>query len=103
MIYPWIFDTDPALTPLREAAHLLAARADWPPLYDAAALRNCEVPCAASVYAEDMYVEREYAEATAALLPRMRVWLTNEYEHDGLRTSDERVLDRLIALARGLA
>jgi len=103
MIYPWMFDADPTLTPLREAAHLLAERGDWPTLYDPVALRGCETPCAASIYAEDMYVEREYAEATAALLPKLRVWLTNEYEHDGLRMSDERVLDRLIALARGLA
>jgi hypothetical protein len=28
------------------------------------------------------------------------MWLTNEFEHDGLR-KDERVLDRLIDLARG--
>ncbi len=103
MIYPWMFDVDPALAPLRDAAHLLAERADWPQLYDPAALRHCEVPCAASVYADDMYVEREFAEATAALLPRLRVWLTNEYEHDGLRVGEEHVLDRLMALARGLA
>ena len=103
MIYPWMFDADPALTPLRDAAHLLAERADWPRLYDPDVLRACEVPCAASVYADDMYVEREYAEATAAALPKLRMWLTNEYEHDGLRISDEHVLDRLISLARGLA
>jgi pimeloyl-ACP methyl ester carboxylesterase len=103
MIYPWMFDVDPALAPLREAAHLLAERADWPRLYDPDVLRACDVPCAASIYADDMCVEREYAEATAAALPKLRVWLTNEFEHDGLRTSDERVLDRIIALARGLA
>ena len=102
MIYPWMFDVDPTLAPLRDAAHLLAERADWPRLYDPAALRNCTVPCAAAIYADDMYVERDFAEATAALLPRLRVWQTNEYEHDGLR-ADERVLDRLIAMARGLA
>jgi pimeloyl-ACP methyl ester carboxylesterase len=103
MVYPWMFDVDPTLAPLSGAATLLAERTDWPRLYDPAALRHCEVPCAASVYADDMYVEREFSEATAALLPRLRVWLTNEYEHDGLRVGEEHVLDRLIALARGLA
>jgi pimeloyl-ACP methyl ester carboxylesterase len=103
MIYPWMFELDPALAPLRRAAELLAEREDWPPLYDAAALRVCHVPGAATIYADDMYVDRDLAEATAALLPRLRTWLTNEYEHDGLRISEERVLDRLIALARGLA
>jgi hypothetical protein len=29
--------------------------------------------------------------------------VTNEYEHDGLRVSKGRVLDRLIAMARGSA
>jgi pimeloyl-ACP methyl ester carboxylesterase len=103
MIFPWMFDADPALTPLREAAHLLADRADWPPLYDPAVLRGCEVPCAAALYTDDMYVERAFSEATAELLPTLRVWQTNEYEHDGLRVSDERVLDRLIAMVRGMA
>jgi hypothetical protein len=55
------------------------------------------------IYAGDMYVERDFSEATAALLPRLRTWLTSEFEHDGLRASDGRVLDRLIAMARGLA
>jgi pimeloyl-ACP methyl ester carboxylesterase len=102
MIYPWMFDVDPALIPLRDAAHLLADRGHWPALYDPAALRGCDVPCAAAVYGDDMYVEREFSESTAAHLPKLRIWLTNEYEHDGLRTSDERVLDRLIGMVRGL-
>jgi hypothetical protein len=33
----------------------------------------------------------------------MRAWVTNEYEHDGLRASGGRVLDRLLDLARGRA
>ena len=39
---------------------------------------------------------------TATLLPRIHPWITNEYEHNGLRTSGERVLDRLIGIAREL-
>ena len=34
MIYPWMFEEIGALAPLREAAGLLARRADWPELYD---------------------------------------------------------------------
>jgi hypothetical protein len=30
----------------------------------------------------------------------MRIWLTNEYEHNGLRTDGARVLARLIDMAR---
>jgi hypothetical protein len=31
------------------------------------------------------------------------MWLTNEYEHNGLRADGGRILDRLIAMARGTA
>lgn len=51
---------------------------------------------------DDAFVDRELSLATAALLPRVHVWIINEYEHSGLRTSGERVLDRLIGIAREL-
>jgi pimeloyl-ACP methyl ester carboxylesterase len=44
MIYPWMFDLDPALRPLRAAAGLVAAREDWPALYDPARLAASQVP-----------------------------------------------------------
>jgi len=99
MIYPWMFEDYAALAPLREAAELLAAH-EWGPLYDGERLAVSEVPAAAIVYAEDMYVERAFSEETAARTKNLRVWLTNEFEHDGLR-QDERVFERLIELARG--
>ena len=44
---------------------------------------------------------REISLPTARGDPRPAAWVTNEYEHDGLRTSNGAVLDRLLALARG--
>jgi len=99
-VFPWNFDDDQALVPLRDAAHLLAARV-WPRLYDPEGLGACDVPCAAAVYANDAYVDRVFSEETAAMIPTMRIWLTNEYEHNGLRADGARILDRLIGLARG--
>ncbi|HEV8064819.1 MAG TPA: hypothetical protein VGP46_08315, partial [Acidimicrobiales bacterium] len=99
-VFPWMFEDYGALLPLRQAAGLLAAE-QWPRLYDADSLAGCEVPAAAAVYANDMYVERAYSEETAALMPSMQVWLTNEFEHNGLRAGGEQILDRLIRLARG--
>jgi pimeloyl-ACP methyl ester carboxylesterase len=98
-VYSWMFEDYGALAPLREAAELLAAH-EWPALYDGARLEANEVPAAAAVYADDMYVERAFSEETAARIKGLRMWLTNEYEHDGLR-KDERVLGRLIDLVRG--
>ena len=101
-VYPWMFDDYGALTSLRDAAHLLAAR-EWPRLYDDDVLRNNEVPTAAAIYVEDMYVERTFSEETAAQIRGIRTWITNEYQHNGLRVDGERILGRLIEMARGLA
>jgi pimeloyl-ACP methyl ester carboxylesterase len=103
MIYPWMFETDPVLRPLRDAAEELAAWDSWPRLYDPARLAANDVPAAAAVYFDDMYVPRELSLPTAAAIRGLRPWVTNEYEHDGLRLSNGGVLDRLIALARGTA
>ncbi|MEU3414403.1 MULTISPECIES: alpha/beta fold hydrolase [unclassified Streptomyces] len=99
-VHPWMFETDPALRPLRETAGLLAARTDWRPLYDPARLAANEVPVAAAVYHDDMYVDAAHSLRTAAAIRGLRPWVTNEYEHDGLRTGAPRVLDRLLALVR---
>ncbi|WP_033822453.1 alpha/beta fold hydrolase [Kitasatospora sp. MBT63] len=101
MIYPWLFETDPALRPLRETAHLLADRTDWPDLYDLDKLAANEVPVYAAVYQDDMYVDAADSLATARAVRNVRTWVTNEWEHDGLRVSGGAVLDRLIRMARG--
>jgi hypothetical protein len=101
-VFPWMFEDYGALAPLREAAELLAAH-EWPRLYDAERLRANEVPVAAAVYADDLYVERAFSDETAALIRGARAWVTNEYEHNGLRANGDRILGRLIDLARGRA
>ena len=100
-IYPWMCDLDPALVPLREAAHLLAERAGWPPLYDPARLAANEVPVAAAVYYDDLYVPAPLSLRTAAAVRGLRAWVTNEWEHEGLRVSGGKVLARLIAMNKG--
>ena len=101
-VYPWMFEEYGALAPLRQAADILAER-EWPRLYDADRLAANEVPVAAAIYAEDMYVERAFSEETAAHIRGLRPWLTNEYEHNALRADGGRVLGQLIDLARGRA
>jgi hypothetical protein len=101
MIYPWMIDADPVLRPLRQAAGILAERDDWPALYDPSRLAANEVPAAAAVYYNDMYVDRELSMRTARAIRGLRTWVTSEYEHDGLRVSDGAVLDRLIGMVRG--
>jgi pimeloyl-ACP methyl ester carboxylesterase len=101
-IYPWMLEEYGSLEPLADAARILAEH-EWPQLYDPARLQANEVPAAAAIYAEDMYVERLFSEETAAAVRGLRPWLTNEYEHDGLRADGARVLGRLLNLTHGSA
>jgi pimeloyl-ACP methyl ester carboxylesterase len=101
-IYPWMFEDFGELAPLKEAAGLLAEQ-EWPRLYDPERLRENEVPAAAAIYANDMYVERTFSEETAAAIRGLRPWLTSEFEHNALRVDGDRVLGHLIDLVRGRA
>ena len=101
MVYPWMFEEYAALKPLRGAANLLAEWDGWPLLYDRAALSANTVPCAAVAYYNDMYVERTFSDQTAAEIKGLKLWVTSEYEHDGLRGDGERILDRLFGMVRG--
>jgi len=101
-VFPWMWDDYEALRPQRSVAELLAER-PWPRLYDADRLRHNDVPVAATIYVNDLYVERDFAEHTAAAIRGLRPWITNELEHNGLRADGERVLGRLIDLVRGRA
>ncbi|MBT2405172.1 MULTISPECIES: alpha/beta fold hydrolase [unclassified Streptomyces] len=99
-VHPWHFTVDPALAPLRETAELLASRTGWGRLYDPARLADNEVPVAAAVYHDDMYVDTAHSLRTARAIRGLRTWVTDEFEHDGVRAGGPRVLDRLLALAR---
>ena len=59
MIYPWMFEEITALRPFAEAANLLAERDDWPPPFDPDRLAGNEVPVAAVIYHDDIYVPAE--------------------------------------------
>ncbi|NJD27603.1 MAG: alpha/beta hydrolase [Chloroflexi bacterium] len=101
-IFPWMFEDYGRLRSHRDAAQLLAEQ-PWPKLYDADRLAHNEVPVAATIYSNDLYVERDFAVETARAIRGLRTWETDEFEHNGLRADGERVLGRLIDLARGRA
>jgi pimeloyl-ACP methyl ester carboxylesterase len=101
-VFPWMWEDYAGLRPQRAAAELLAGH-PWPKLYDADQLQRNEVPVAATIYVNDLYVERDFAEQTAAAIRGLRTWQTDEFEHNGLRADGERVLGKLIDLVRGRA
>ena len=99
MVFPWMFDEIASLRPFAAVAQRLAEVPEHPPLYDPAVLAGNDVPVDAVVYFDDMYVDAGLSLETADAVGNTRVWVTNEYEHDGLRTGD--VLDRLLAWRAG--
>ncbi len=103
MVYPWMFEQMEQLKPLQAAAELLAAKDDWPALYDADTLRQNSVPVSCAAYAEDMYVELRLSQETLRDIPNSKAWITNEYEHNGLREDGERILDKLITMGEAIA
>lgn len=101
MIFPWMFDEIHGLKKFKDAAHILAEKKDWPPLYNIEALNNNKVPVAAAVYYEDIYVNFKLAMETASQIAGIRLWITNEYMHSGLRDSGSRVFDYLMGMLKG--
>jgi len=53
------------------------------------------------IFYDDMYVETGFSQEAADTIKNVRIWVTNEYEHNAIRTDGERVLDRLIQILRG--
>jgi hypothetical protein len=100
-IFPWMYEQHAALRPFRAAAEELAARTQWPSLYDLDRLAANEVPVAAVQYYDDPYVDLDLALATP--VGNLDVWITNEHLHDGLRVAGDTILPRLFDLASGKA
>jgi pimeloyl-ACP methyl ester carboxylesterase len=99
-IFRWMWEDFGELRSHRAAAEVLAEQ-EWPRLSDPEQLARNEVPASATIYVDDPYVDRVFAEETARQIRGMRPWITNEFLHNGLRAGGERLLGRLIHLARG--
>ena len=59
------------------------------------------MPCAAAVYYDDMYVVRDFSLAAASILQSCKCWVTNEYQHSGLRDDGYNILAKLLSIVRG--
>ena len=93
-----VFAEDAELRAFAEVADVVAGH-EWNQLYFPERLASADVPVAAAVYYADAFVPHEFSMETAALLPDCRAWVTNEYEHNGLRT-DVAVIDHLLGLLK---
>ena len=103
MVFPWMFSQYTNLVPLKQAAELLAQKQDWGRLYDIEKLQANKVPVSCAVYADDMFVDMGLSRQTLANIPNSAAWISNEYEHNGLRVDGEHILDKLISMGNQLA
>ena len=99
MVFPFHFDNSPDLKRMKEAANVLAEMSDWDEdLYDLEELKKNEVPVYAVSYIDDMYVDFEMARETAAMVKGIKVFETNGWYHDGVRSQAEGVIGQLFKL-----
>ncbi|AIY02204.1 putative prolyl aminopeptidase [Arthrobacter sp. PAMC 25486] len=84
MMFPWMFEEIRLLRPFAGAVNELARRETFSELYDLDRLAANEVPVAAAVYFDDMYVDAGLQLATASAVGNVHAWVTNEFEHDGI-------------------
>ncbi|CAB9529102.1 proline iminopeptidase [Seminavis robusta] len=93
---------------LTKVANNLASKTDWGPLYDGEHMRkvlsNGSCKAAAAVYHEDMYVDFDAAMKVAkrgAPLEKCKLWVSNEYQHSGLRDNGANIFEKLYGMATG--
>jgi len=103
MVFPHTVAADPALASLTDAAHLLAERSWTEPLYDPDQLSVNQVPVAACIYTQDMYVDPELSRRTVAATGSVTVLDDSLHHHDGLRRAGPEILDRLAEAMAELA
>jgi proline iminopeptidase len=99
MIFPWMFEEIRSLRPFAAGVNALARRGHHSTLYDAARLAETAVPVAAIVYHDDLYVDAGLSLATAGQVGNLEHWVTNEFEHDGIRQSGN-VFKRLVEMVK---
>ncbi len=104
MIYPWMFDEYPALAAVARGRGAAGAGGG---LADALRSRRASRPIGFPRRRRSTPRTCTCRACTPSPPPRpfagMKVWLTNEFEHNGLRTDGERVFGRLVDLVRGRA
>ena len=98
MLFPWMLDHYQSLKSFKNAANILAEKSDWPQLYDANILSENKIPIKAAVYTNDMYVDRDFSIDLAKDIPNTKIWETDTYEHNALRSDGKKVLDILFSL-----
>lgn len=117
MVFPWMTNdyeevSGRGMVALSEA---LATKDDWLPLFDAKNMQRAliggdnriESPRTKAVsisYYDDMYVDFDCAMKLVKRdgpMEGVKVWITNEFQHSGLRDDGANILSKLVSMAKG--
>ena len=93
---------------MRMLSEALAEKDDWLPLFDETNMRTTLVHkkktrAAAACYYDDMYVDFECAMKLVQRgcpLEGVKVYVTNEYQHSGLRDDGANIINKLVAMSK---
>lgn len=94
---------------MRMLSEALAEKSDWLPLFDQGNMRSSllgpkkKTRAASATYYDDMYVDFECAMKLVQRggpMEGVRVYVTNEYQHSGLRDDGANIVNKLFAMAK---
>jgi hypothetical protein len=112
MIFPWMADDYGELNGVgaKALAHVLANSESWSPLYNGEQMRarldkkTGTSSASAAVYFDDMYVDFVCSMKVAARggpLEQCKLYITNDYQHSGLRDDGAKLFAKLHGMATG--
>jgi len=114
VVFPWMADGDYAELSgfgMRALAQSLAVKDDWGALYNVEHMRETLATdgtgvskAAAAVYYDDMYVDFDACMKVCKRggpLEDCKVWISNEYQHSGLRDDGAMIFNKLLGMAKG--
>ncbi len=83
---PEMFDEDSSLKPFKPAVDILMQDTEWGTIYNIERLESNDVPLQCAVYFDDMYVDSTLQLDTLSHVGASNAWVTNQFEHDGVRS-----------------
>jgi proline iminopeptidase len=99
MMFPWMFEEIRSLRPFQAGAEALAAREVYLELYDPPAWRPTRFRSRRSSITTTSMSMRAFRWIPAGEVGNLQHWVTNEFEHDGIR-QDGKVFKRLLEMIR---